>query len=363
MRTRNYRVGAVFAAAVTIAVPAAAQDWFVAFAQVERPGTARGREQAERQREAAARQRQALAERARRLQEQWPEVTEPFSRTIRLGRNGTLDLDNPAGDVVITGGRGDEVRIEAVKRVRNPVEAQARRMLPQLGIVVNERGGNVEVRTQVPRTRPVFGLVDYTIAVPSSANVTIRTLSGDVRVTNIDGELRAEAVNGNVHATGVRRVRFLKTITGNIQLADGGADELTASTMNGNLIVNNLKGRFFDLQSVMGHVRLTNVEPDRVVLRSMNGDIEYLGRFARSGRYEFQSHTGNIRVTPTNNQGFDIQASTFAGSFRSDYALKITEDTALGPGRRSRTVRATFGDAGAAVTAHSLSGDIVLVRK
>jgi hypothetical protein len=114
----------------------------------------------------------------------------------------------------------------------------------------------------------------------------------------------------------------------------------------------------------MGHVRLTNVEPDRVRLHSMNGDIEFLGRLARSGRYEFQSHAGTIRLTPMNNQGFDIQASTFGGNFRSDYTLKITEDSAPGPGRRgSRTIRATFGDAGAAITAHSLNGDIVIVRR
>jgi DUF4097 and DUF4098 domain-containing protein YvlB len=307
---------------------------------------------------------QQIAERARQERERWPEVTAPFSRIVPLGRNGTLDLENLAGDVIITGGRGNEVRIEAVKRVRNPIASQARSLLEQLRIDVVERGGNVDVRTLHPmRARNMFGTVDYTIVVPSSSNVTVRTMTGDVRVTNVNGELRAEAVNGNVAASDVRRVRLVKTMTGNIELADAEADELTASTMSGDLVVSNAKGRFFDMQSVTGHLRLMNVEPDRAHLLSMQGDIEYHGRFVPSGRYEFQSHGGNIRLTPTNNQGFDIQASTFGGIFRSDYALKTIADTASRSRRGSRTIHATFGDAGAAITAHSMNGNIVIVRR
>ena len=315
------------------------------------------------QRETVARPRQQIADRARQLQEGWPEVSDSWSRTFRLGPNGTLELENIAGDVTVTGGRGGDVRIEAVRTMRNPNAAQARRLLQQLEIHAVERGGNVEVRTRYPRVRNASGAVTYSISVPSSANVTLRTMSGDVQVRNIDGELRAEAVSGDIVARDVGRVRLVKTMSGDIELSNGESDELNASTMSGNVIVNDLKGRLFDLQSVMGYVRLTNVQPERARLRSMNGDIEYVGRIAPSGRYEFQSHAGNIRVTPTNNQGFDIQASTFGGSFRSEYALRITEDSAAGRGSSSRIVHGTFGDAGAAITMHSFGGNIVLVRR
>jgi hypothetical protein len=367
------------------ASPASAQDWSREFDahvravvraahEAHAQAFAQQDERARQAREAAARareqQRRAPQGRARQLPgplqnlRNWPEATEPFSQTLRLGSNGTFDLQNVSGDIVITGGRGDDARIEAVKRVRNPVEAQARAMLQQLRIEIVERGGNIDVRTIHPRGPNTFAQVDYTVSVPSGANVAVRTAGGNVRVTNLNGELRAESANGDITATSVRRMRLVRTMSGNIELADGEADELTASTMSGSLIVRNVRGRFFDLQSVTGLVRLADVAPDRVSLRSTSGNIEYLGRFARSGRYEFQSHVGNIQVTPTSNQGFDIEASTFGGSFRSGYALKIMHDTASGPRRGgSRVVRGTFGDAGAAITAHSFSGDIVLVKR
>jgi len=61
-----------------------------------------------------------------------PEFTDTFSKTVRLGRSGTFELSNVAGDITVTGGGGDEVRIQAVKRVRRPNESDARAMLREI---------------------------------------------------------------------------------------------------------------------------------------------------------------------------------------------------------------------------------------
>ncbi len=42
--------------------------------------------------------------------------TEKFSKTVPLPKGGSLDLSNISGDIVITGGPGDQVVIDAVKR-------------------------------------------------------------------------------------------------------------------------------------------------------------------------------------------------------------------------------------------------------
>jgi len=71
------------------------------------------------------------------------EVTEAFSRTVRLPRGGTLDLQNVAGDIVVTGGGGNDIRIEAVKRVRPRVADEAQAQLRAMTIEVTERGDRV----------------------------------------------------------------------------------------------------------------------------------------------------------------------------------------------------------------------------
>src|SRR4029450_2229238 len=44
--------------------------------------------------------------------------TERVSRKVRVGRDGRVTIANISGDIVVTGGGGDEVSIEAVKRTR-----------------------------------------------------------------------------------------------------------------------------------------------------------------------------------------------------------------------------------------------------
>ena len=79
---------------------------------------------------------------------QGPEVTENFSRTARLERNGTFDLQNIAGRIVVTGGGGNDVRIDAVKRVRGRDDDDARRLLQEIQIDVREQSNRIEVRTE-----------------------------------------------------------------------------------------------------------------------------------------------------------------------------------------------------------------------
>jgi len=293
-----------------------------------------------------------------------PEYTENFSRTVRIGRTGALDLQNVAGDISVTGGGGDDVRIEAVKRVRHPNEAEAKVLLSEIAIEVADRGGRVEVRTEYPRRRNWSGGVDFTLSVPRDASVALRSVSGTVKVTNINGELRAETVSGDIIMMTAKKLRVAKTVSGDVEISESEADELSLGTVSGDVIVNRLKGSGFDAQSVSGDLRLTDVEIDHASIRSVSGDIDYSGRLARNGRYQFQSHSGDIRVTPADAKGFTIEASTFSGDVRSDYALTLQTSPAnsFTPGR-NRSVRGSFGDAGATLTLQSFSGDIVIVKR
>ncbi len=73
--------------------------------------------------------------------------------SARLGRDGTLDLRNVSGDVTIAGGEGDDVKVEAVKRVWHADDATAVLLLASIEVEVTERPGAVNVRTRYPRER------------------------------------------------------------------------------------------------------------------------------------------------------------------------------------------------------------------
>src|SRR6266513_1190080 len=117
------------------------------------------------------------------------EVTDRFSKTVHLDQNGTFDLTNVSGNVVIMGTSGRDVTIDAITRVQRPNPNAARALLQMIDIQVIEQANRVEVRTVVPRPRNFPGSVDYTITVPQDASVTLRTVSGNIRATNVRGEV------------------------------------------------------------------------------------------------------------------------------------------------------------------------------
>ena len=308
------------------------------------------------------------------------EATEAFTRTARLGRTGTLDLQNVAGDIVITGGGGDSVRIEATKRVRARDAAEARARLADLLIEVTERPDRVEVRTEYPRRRDFYGSVEFTVAVPSGAAVTVQSVSGNIRVTNVDGELRMQSVSGNLVASAVKGLARIRSVSGNLEVSKAEGGDVTGGTMSGDLVLTGLRGKGVELQSVSGDMRLADLEVDRAYIRSVTGDVEYQGRLTRTGRYELQSHSGDLRVTPRDT-GFDLDAATFSGDVRSDYELKIqgvsanpaTQSTpnargrnAARPGRNrgpGQRLRGASGDGGAMLVLQSFSGDIEITKQ
>jgi len=323
----------------------------------------------QRSQEAARRaaQRAREAERQRREDtRRGQEYTEQISKTLRLGRNGTFDLQNISGDIVVTGGTGNDVKIEATKRVRHPNESEGRALLQAIDVRIEERNGNVDVRTDYPRRMNWSGSVDYMVTLPREANVILRSISGDIRVSSVNGDVRAETTSGDVTATSVRRLRQAKSMSGDIEITDSDGEDVSGSTMSGSVVARGLKARSVDLQSISGDLQMTNVESDRTFVKSISGSIDFSGSMAKNGRYEFSTHSGDLRVTPQGATGFSIEASTFSGDLRSDFPLTLQGNPPNRANFRARNggpLRGTFGDGGALLTLQSFSGSITVVKR
>ena len=293
------------------------------------------------------------------------DITERFSKTAHLDQNGTFDLTNVTGDIVITGTAGRDVTIEAVKRVQRPNPRAARLLLAMIDIQVTEQANRLEVRTIVPRPRNFPGSVDFTVSVPEDASVIVKTITGSIRASNVKGELRADTVAGSISASGVRKLAALKCVTGDVEITDAGADDpVTASTVSGNVIVRGLRARAVQLTSVSGNIHVEDAQIERLMVKTVQGNLDYTGDLARSGRYEFNSHSGDIRLVLSGNTGFEVLANTFSGMVRSDFAFN--RGRAAGEGgavQGPRALRGAFGDASAMVALRAFSGNISLARR
>ena len=258
------------------------------------------------------------------------ETSEPFTYTARLSRGGTFELRNmTGGNVTVNGGEGREVRIEGMKRVRN-AGPRVQAALDAIRIDVTERGGNVAVtmsraggarNAQVNRATAI---VDYTITLPPNANVVLRSGAGDLRLHNVSG------------------------------------DAFELNTLSGNVVMQELRGRMLDLYTVTGNMSLQNIAAERALLQSTGGDLEYVGPLVHAGLYKFITHRGNIRFAPSGTPGFDLDAITHRGALRSEFQLLQVPPRSPRPVKRA--LKGKVGDAGAAVTVSTFSGNIVIIK-
>jgi len=147
--------------------------------------------------------------------------TAQFSRAVRVGPNSSLTVSNLSGSITVTGGRGQEIRIEAVKRVGH--ETARGSQIEDVGIDVAEHGDRVEVRT-LYRGGTTHVSVDYTVTVPDDAAVYVRSVSGDVKVAQVQGDTRAESVSGNVSVTGVTHLDKASSVSGDVSITNAAAD-------------------------------------------------------------------------------------------------------------------------------------------
>jgi putative adhesin len=329
------------------AVPAAAQDDVhrVVAHEVARAATAR-------------------AYQGRNSQEQ----TERVSRKVRIGRDGRVTIANISGEIVVTAGGGDEVSIEAVKRTRGD-----RGELADVEVVIDERAGRVDIRAEHGRFRDRgrrgdSASVDFTVTIPASASLDVHSVSGSVKITGVRGSVRAESVSGNVTTADTPNLEHAKSVSGDVSLTGAAADgDLTAGSVSGNVTAKGLKARGLDLNSVSGDLLLTDVTCERLTIKTVSGEVGYTGTIVRNGRYEINTHSGDVRLTLSNPPGFELNANSFSGSVRSDLPLTIGGDSARDRSARGRreqhNMRATFGDGSATLNIHTFSGEIVIAKR
>lgn len=306
-------------------------------------------------------------------------VSDRQTRTVKIGPDGELALNNIAGDIVVTRGSGNDATLEIVKTARARTAEEARAMLAAVEVTVVERDGRAEVKAVYPRRegrgdwrggawgdwgRRMSASVAYTVAAPARTRLTVGTVSGNVRVTDLRGDVSVSAVSGGVRIANAGRMAGAKSVSGNVEILESQLDgDLEAQSVSGNVTIRKVAARRIEVGSVSGGVALQDVQCDRVEGHSISGAIEYGGPLAKSGRYEFASHSGDARIAVGGAAGFELEARSFSGSVRSDLPLKgQPADREDRPGR-GHSLQGVHGDGSAVLNITTFSGNILVSQR
>jgi len=290
--------------------------------------------------------------------------TDRLVRTFKAGPGTAIVLANVSGDIVVNAGGAGEVRLEAVKRVRDTVEANARQRLEATRIDISEQANRIEVRAVYPHGKARVA-VDYTVTAPAGITLDARTVSGDVSLDGIKGEVRVESVSGDVTATGLGRGSVLKAVSGDVLVSSSQVDgELTANSVSGDVVLKASKARTVNAATVSGNVSMQSGWCERANVGTVSGDLEMTGAISKGGRYELKSHSGDIRLVLDGRTGFALNASSFSGNISTELPLDVRHRSeGSGDGPPNRSLRAVYLDGSAQVELTSFSGDVVVAKK
>ena len=100
-----------------------------------------------------------------------------------------------------------------------------------------------------------------------------------------------------------------------------------------------------------------------MMMRTVQGNLDYSGELVRNGRYEFTSHSGDIRLALSGTTGFELVANTFSGTVRSDFAFNRGRGAEGQVIQGPRVIRGAVGDASAMLVLRAFSGNVTIARR
>ena len=292
----------------------------------ERERREREREQAEARAERAREQAEARAERDREREQERRErdLAGALDTTVTFDARGTVNVSCPGGDVVVTGTDRNQIVVKA-RTERGPIR-----------FVSSGTSATLE-----PGSSRSCSDAHFELSVPSGVRLVANTWSGSLRVRGVHGDVEAHAQSGD------------------IEVRDAG-DNLEVETLSGDVTVQGVRGGDVEIETVSGDIDLRDVVSKQIRTHSTSGNLEFGGTIVSAGRYEFNTHSGEIRLTLPPNVGAQLSLSTFSGEIDSAFPITLTPGAHGIGSSQAKKLNFSLGQGSARIMAETFSGDVTL---
>jgi DUF4097 and DUF4098 domain-containing protein YvlB len=261
--------------------------------------------------------------------------------TFAFDKNGTLTVTSWNGDIVVTGWSRDQVHVRATSDDDN-LQIDASRSRLALGVAGSRRGGEAR----------------FEVSVPYGVRVTARAQSGDVTVRGTRGEVEVHSQSGDVTVDDVAGRLDVNSFSGDLTATNVNAD-VQINSISGSVKITDLRGSV-DVGTVSGDIDLRGVTSRSVRGKTTSGDVTFDGTIDAAGRYDLNTHSGDVRLHIPRDASAQLTVSTWNGGIDSEFPITLR------PGEHgigsATAKRFTFeiGGGAARISAETFSGDITI---
>ena len=290
-----------------------------------------------------------------------------------IAANGSIQIQNPRGDVSITAGDGPNVEVQSHEVAYANSDSDAKKIWDSEAAHLTVSGNDVLIKSESNNS----GRLNLTITVPKSAKVSVDAGHGDITAAGLGSGINLTASHGDVHLSSIAgsvQVHFpsghhdfsAHQVQGDLT-SDGDINDLTLSeikgkiTQNGEILgdvhIENSGGPIHlhtsvtdlqvgalpgDLTLNSDDLRITEAKgPVRVTTHSKDVDLGQIygdsyvedkdGRISvePAGNYavEAKNSKGDVELTLPPNASASVNARTHNGDIVSDYNMPSLDDS------------------------------------
>jgi DUF4097 and DUF4098 domain-containing protein YvlB len=294
-------------------------------------------DQAERDREREEARRDREEERRDREQERrLRDAAGSLDTTVAFDARGTITVTCQQGDVIVSASPRNEIKVRA--RTQNGA------------IRFTSDGARATLEPASGR-----GCSDgrFEVTVPVGTRVSARSWSGSVSVKGVRGDLEARTQSADVEIRDAGRID-VESLSGDVTI-QGVNGESMIHTVSGDIGVGGARGDV-EVETVSGDIDLRDVVAKQIRTHTTSGDVSFAGAIMPDGRYEYNTHSGEIRLALPADVGAQLNVSTFSGGIESDFPVTLRADT----DHSSKRLSFSLGQGNARIIAETFSGDITL---
>ncbi len=235
------------------------------------------------------------------------EAVEERSQTFAVRDYLSLTVETTNGKVEIWGVEGlEEVQATATLHAWGETQEQAQERLEKLTVEMNQEADRVSLQFRATGTYRALGKspqVDFEVAIPAAADITVSVNNGNVTVADVTGTSSIETQNGSIDVTNVK-----------------GA--VTGETANGSIDVT-LSQAHLDLETDNGSITVSQSQCS-LDAETDNGDIHFSGQLV-GPQHRMKSANGSVMAEVPTDSELAIEASVGTGSIST--TLPLSGDT------------------------------------
>ena len=304
---------------------------------------------AERAREAAEARAERARDRAERDRDREAERQErdragALDTVVIFDARGALTVSCPGGEVTVTGSDRNEIKVRA--RTENGA------------IRFTSNGTRATLEPASGR-----GCSDghFDVTVPAGTRLSASTWSGSVGVRGVHGEIEVRAQSGDVTVRDAGDRLDVESLSGDVNII-GVKGETRVNTISGGLELSAARGDV-TAETVSGDIALRDVIAKQIRIHTTSGDVSYMGSILEGGRYEFNTHSGEVTLGLPSDIGAELSVSTFSGGIESDFPITLKAGEHGIGSAQAKHLNFTLGRGTARIVAETFSGDITLQRR